>query len=202
MPTRCHPHSRSKFRQDRSTSTILPPTLALLDLNAIVGVKGKLLPTRTLSHRSASPCALRHSTVDNSFSPGIGKRLRWLAQSRFERGGDHLAHPRIFRLYDVARSHDATVRRCSAASGPGKFDAELILDGKGSQARWQTAATCIPAAYGLAGVNLHTYTGWGSIPYWNAFVAISRDARKRKVLRPAPRRRDATQSRLARNSVM
>src|SRR5262249_18992251 len=23
----------------------------------------------------------------------------------------------------------------------------------------------------LAGMNLHTYTGWGSVPYWNAFVA-------------------------------
>lgn len=36
----------------------------------------------------------------------------------------------------------------------------------------KTAATLLPAAFGLAGVNLHTYTGWGSIPYWNAFVAI------------------------------
>jgi hypothetical protein len=29
----------------------------------------------------------------------------------------------------------------------------------------------VPPAFGLAGVNLHTYTGWGSVPYWNAFVA-------------------------------
>jgi cytochrome c peroxidase len=29
----------------------------------------------------------------------------------------------------------------------------------------------IPPAFGLAGVNLHTYTGWGSVTYWNALVA-------------------------------
>jgi cytochrome c peroxidase len=34
-----------------------------------------------------------------------------------------------------------------------------------------SGATLIPPAFGLAGVNLHTWTGWGSIPYWNAFVA-------------------------------
>src|SRR5262249_57697098 len=58
------------------------------------------------------------------------------------------------------------------AWGPGKFDAELLVDGKGSQPNGQTAAALIPPAFGLAGINLHTWTGWGSIPYWNAFVAI------------------------------
>src|SRR5262249_56389791 len=58
------------------------------------------------------------------------------------------------------------------AWGPGKFDAELLVDGKGSQPNGQTAAALIPPAFGLAGINLHTYTGWGSIPYWNAFVAV------------------------------
>src|ERR687897_5670 len=65
----------------------------------------------------------------------------------------------------------ATVKRVLAAWGPGKFDAELFLDGKGFRPDGKTAATLIPPAYGLAGVNLHTYTGWGSVPYWNAFVA-------------------------------
>ena len=54
---------------------------------------------------------------------------------------------------------------------PGKFDAELFLDGKGFRPDGKSAATLIPPAYGLAGVNLHTYTGWGSVTYWNAFVA-------------------------------
>ena len=65
----------------------------------------------------------------------------------------------------------ATVKKVLAAWGPGKFDAELFLDGKGFRPDGKTAAVLIPPAYGLAGVNLHTYTGWGSVPYWNAFVA-------------------------------
>jgi hypothetical protein len=61
--------------------------------------------------------------------------------------------------------------------GPGKFDAELNLDGKAfnpdnpDTVPNHSAATMIPPAFGLAGVNLHTWTGWGSIPHWNAFVA-------------------------------
>src|SRR5207244_6161596 len=55
--------------------------------------------------------------------------------------------------------------------GPGKFEAALLLDGKAFRPDGKSAATLIPAAFGLAGVNLHTYTGWGSVPYWNAFVA-------------------------------
>jgi hypothetical protein len=66
---------------------------------------------------------------------------------------------------------EATVRTVLAAWGPGKFDAELFLDGKGFRPDGRSAATLIPPAFGLAGVNLHTWTGWGSIPYWNAFVA-------------------------------
>ena len=55
--------------------------------------------------------------------------------------------------------------------GPGKFDAELFLDGKAFRPDGRSAATLIPAAFGLAGVNLHTYTGWGGVSHWNAFVA-------------------------------
>jgi hypothetical protein len=57
------------------------------------------------------------------------------------------------------------------AWGPGKFDAELFLDGKGFRPDGKSAAVLIPPAFGLAGVNLHTWTGWGSLTYWNAFVA-------------------------------
>ena len=55
--------------------------------------------------------------------------------------------------------------------GPGKFDAQLFLDGKAFRPDGKTAATLMPAAFGLAGVNLHTYTGWGGVSHWNAFVA-------------------------------
>src|SRR6185312_3529070 len=58
-----------------------------------------------------------------------------------------------------------------ASWGPGKFDAELFMDGKAFRPNGKSAAALIPPAFGLAGVNLHTWTGWGSVPYWNAFVA-------------------------------
>src|SRR5262249_2147449 len=64
-----------------------------------------------------------------------------------------------------------TVRQVLLSWGPGKFDAELLLDGKALRPDGKSGATLLPAAFGLGGVNLHTYTGWGSVPYWNAFVA-------------------------------
>jgi hypothetical protein len=66
---------------------------------------------------------------------------------------------------------DATVKKVLGSWGPGKFDAQLFLDGKAFQPDGKTAATLIPPAFGLAGVNLHTSTGFGSVTYWNAFVA-------------------------------
>jgi hypothetical protein len=64
-----------------------------------------------------------------------------------------------------------TVRAVLNSWGPGKFDAELFLDGKAFRPDGTSAATLIPPAFGLAGMNQHTFTGWGSVPYWNAFVA-------------------------------
>lgn len=66
---------------------------------------------------------------------------------------------------------EATVRQVLAGWGAGRFDAELFLDGKGFRPDGKTAATLIPPAFGLAGVNLHTWTGWGGVSHWNAFVA-------------------------------
>jgi len=47
----------------------------------------------------------------------------------------------------------------------------LFHDGKAFRPDGKSAATVLPPAFGLAGINLHTYTGWGSVPYWNALVA-------------------------------
>jgi mono/diheme cytochrome c family protein len=63
------------------------------------------------------------------------------------------------------------VRDVLRSWGPGKFDAELVLDGKAFRPDGKSAATLLPPAYGLAGVNLATWTGWGSVTHWNAFVA-------------------------------
>ncbi len=56
-----------------------------------------------------------------------------------------------------------------ASWGPGRFDAELDKDGKAFRPDGKQAGTLIPPAFGLAGVNLHTWTGFGSVPYWNAY---------------------------------
>jgi hypothetical protein len=64
------------------------------------------------------------------------------------------------------------VRAVLRSWGPGKFDAALLLDGKATRPEdGRPAATLIPPAFGLAGVNLHTWTGWGSVTHWNALVA-------------------------------
>ena len=65
----------------------------------------------------------------------------------------------------------ATVKQVLRSWGPGKFDASLLMDGKAFRPDGKSAATLIPPAFGLAGVNLHTFTGWGGVSHWNAFVA-------------------------------
>src|SRR5215469_6424335 len=146
-------------------------TLALLKLNAVVGVKGFFDSNGNLSSVGIE-CALCHSTVDNSLAPGIGHRLDGWANRDLNVGAIVAFAPNLQPIASVLHTSVATVRQVLNAWGPGKFDAELLLDGKAFQPDGQTAAALIPPAFGLAGVNLHTYTGWGSIPYWNAFVAV------------------------------
>jgi cytochrome c5 len=146
-------------------------TLALLRLNAVVGVTGFFSEGATLRSFGIQ-CALCHSTVDNSVAPGIGHRLDGWPNRDLNVGAIESLAPDLSVIADLLRVDQATVRTVLAAWGPGKFDAELLLDGKGFRPDGRTAATLIPPAFGLAGVNLHTWTGWGSIPYWNAFVAI------------------------------
>ncbi|HXF62972.1 MAG TPA: di-heme oxidoredictase family protein, partial [Caldilineaceae bacterium] len=64
-----------------------------------------------------------------------------------------------------------TVRAVLNSWGPGKYDAQLNMDGKALRPDGTSAATLIPPAFGLAGINLHTWNGWGSVTYWNAYVA-------------------------------
>src|SRR4051794_23006414 len=146
-------------------------TLALLKLNAVVGLKGHFNRKGTLSSVGIT-CAVCHSTVNNSFAPGIGSRLDGWPNRDLNVGAIISLAPNLKPVTDLLGVDAATVKKVVGAWGPGKFDAELFLDGKGFRPDGKTAATLIPPAYGLAGVNLHTYTGWGSIPYWNAFVAI------------------------------
>jgi hypothetical protein len=145
-------------------------TLALLRLNAVVGLTGFFNPDGTLKSVGIQ-CALCHSTVDNSFAPGIGHRLDGWANRDLNVGAIVALSPNLQPVADLLGVDVPAVKTVLNSWGPGKFDAELFMDGKAFRPDGKTAATLIPPAFGLAGVNLHTYTGWGSVPYWNAFVA-------------------------------
>lgn len=145
-------------------------TLALLKLNAVVGVTGFFKSDGTLQSVGIQ-CALCHSTVDNALAPGIGHRLDGWANRDLNVGAIIALSPNLQPAADVLQVDVVTVKAVLNSWGPGRFDAELFMDGKAFRPDGKTAAVLIPPAFGLAGVNLHTYTGWGSVPYWNAFVA-------------------------------
>lgn len=173
-------------------------TVALLKLNAVVGLTGFFDSSGTLTSVGIQ-CALCHSTVDNSqpalcagviqTNPGtgcVGHRLDGWPNRDLNVGGIIALAPDLSSVVNLFANagqqiNQATVRRVLNSWGPGKFDAELFLDGKAANPTQVTdgivtgtnvpGATLIPPAFGLGGVNLHTWTGWGSIPHWNAFVA-------------------------------
>ncbi len=157
-------------------------TLALLKLNAVVGINGSFDNSGKLSSVGIT-CAICHSTVDDSLAPGIGHRLDGWANRDLNVGAIvNLSHD-LSSVANLLGTNEATVRTVLNSWGPGKFDAELFLDGKAFNPQQVTdgvvtgtnvpGATLIPNAFGLAGFNQHTWTGaWGSVPYWNAFVAI------------------------------
>jgi hypothetical protein len=155
-------------------------TLALLRLNAVVGLKGFFQGNNLNS--VGITCAICHSTVDDSFTFGVGHRLDGWANRDLDVGKIVAAAPDLSPFANLLGVSQATVRAVLNSWGPGKFDAELILDGKAFNPQQVTdgvvtgtnvpGATLIPNAFGLAGYNEHTWTGsWGSVPYWNAFVA-------------------------------
>ncbi|HKD06783.1 MAG TPA: hypothetical protein VKB79_12850 [Bryobacteraceae bacterium] len=172
-------------------------TLTLLKANAVVGVTGFFNSGRTLQSVGIQ-CAFCHSTVDNAVpacpsgllpNPGtgcIGHRLDGWPNRDLNVGAIVALSPDlspVVELLNVAIPGitQTDVRNVLNSWGPGKFDAELFLDGKAFNPTQVTdhvttgthvsAATLIPPALGLGGVNLHTWTGWGSVPHWNAFVA-------------------------------
>jgi hypothetical protein len=168
-------------------------TLLLLKLNAVVGLTGSFNSSGTLKSVGIQ-CALCHSTVDNSRpelcagqispNPGtgcIGRRLDGWANRDLNVGAIVALAPDLSVVANLLQTDQATVRKVLNSWGPGKFDAELFLDGKAFNPQQVTdgvvtgtnvpGATLIPPAFGLGGVNLHTWLGWGSVPHWNAFVA-------------------------------
>jgi hypothetical protein len=134
-------------------------TVALLKLNAVVGVKGTVTTVsgQDVLTRVGITCALCHSTVDNSFAPGIGKRL--------DGWPNHDLNPGAI----IALSSALTPAQKAVYNswGKGKYDARYNFDGL-------NGPSVIPPAYGLKGVTSVTYTGDGAeLAYWNRYVAVT-----------------------------
>src|SRR5688500_3756796 len=146
-------------------------TAALLKLNAVVGVTGVVNPDGKLRSIGIQ-CALCHSTVDDSFAPGIGKRLDGWGNRDLNVGAIVATAPNLKPFSALLGVNGETVKSVLNSWGPGRYDAELNMDGQVKSPNGKSAATMMPSAFGLAGVNQHTWTGgWGTVTYWNAYVA-------------------------------
>src|SRR5436190_726055 len=144
-------------------------TLQLIKINAVLGVVGKFDGNGNLTSIGLT-CASCHSTV--SHASGIGKRLDGWPNRDLNVGAIISMAPNLDPIAKLLSTDVATVKKVLASWGPGKFDAELNLDGKAFRPDGKPAAVLIPPAFGMAGVNLHTWGGgWGGVTYWNAFVA-------------------------------
>jgi cytochrome c2 len=134
-------------------------TVALLKLNAVVGVKGRVetIGGKDTLTRVGFTCALCHSTVDNSFAPGIGKRLDGWPNRDLNVGAIVALSPAL----------DVPAKAIFNSWGPGKYDPRFNQDGlNGPQV--------IPPAYGLGGVHRITSTGDGKdLAYWNRYVGVT-----------------------------
>jgi hypothetical protein len=161
---------RRALQRDQLDLTDPAVTLDLLRLDAVVGVTGFFDASGRISSIGIQ-CAFCHSTVDDSFAPGIGFRRDGWANRDLNVGAIVSLSANLQPIADLLGVDVPTVRTVLASWGPGKFDAALLLDGKAFGPGNRSAATLIPPAFGLAGVNLHTWTGWGSVTHWNAFVA-------------------------------
>lgn len=146
--------------QNGSISLTSPATtVALLKLNAVVGLRGTVTSVngQDVLTRVGITCALCHSTVDNSFAPGIGKRLDGYPNHDLNPGAIIALSPALTAAQKVVYN----------SWGKGRYDARFNFDGK-------NGPSVIPPAYGLLGVASVTYTGDGSeIAYWNRYVAVT-----------------------------
>jgi hypothetical protein len=147
-------------------------TVALLKLDAVVGLKGSFDAGGKLISLGVT-CAICHSTVDDSFDTGIGKRLDGWANRDLNVGAILSLTDNAKPVADLLKVDEATLRTVLAAWGPGKYDAVLFLDGKAARPDGTIKPNLIPSAYGMQGIQLTTYTGWGDISYWNNMVAVN-----------------------------
>lgn len=146
--------------QDGSIDLKSPETtIALLKLDAVVGLKGKVetVGGKDALTRLGVTCALCHSTVDNSFAPGIGRRLDGWPNRDLNPGAIIALSPAL----------DAAKKAVYLSWGKGKYDPRFNIDGLNKP-------VVIPPAYGLEGIHSVTFTGDGAdIAYWNRYVAVT-----------------------------
>lgn len=145
-------------------------TLELLRRNAVVGVTGIFDNSGRLASVGIQ-CALCHSVVDNSVAPGVGRRLDGWANRDMNIGAIINLAPNLQPFTGLLGLPDETVRAVLSTWGPGRFDSALLFDGIAFQPNGSSASVLIPPVFGLAGVNLHTWTGWGSAAHWAALVS-------------------------------
>jgi hypothetical protein len=130
-------------------------TVALLKLGAVLGVVGHVDASNTLTGVGIT-CGFCHSTVDNSFAPGIGRRLDGWPNRDLNVGAIIALSPALTPGQKAVYS----------SWGPGMYDPRFNLDGK-------NIPVVIPPAFGLRHVQREIYTGDDTISYWNAYVAIT-----------------------------
>ena len=130
-------------------------TVALLKLGAVVGVVGQVNDHGALT-RVGITCAFCHSTVNNSFAPGIGERLDGWPNRDLDVGA----------IVSLSPAVTAAQKAVYGSWGPGMYDPRFNIDGK-------NMPVVIPPAFGLRHVAREIYTGDGPVSYWNAYVAIT-----------------------------
>lgn len=139
-------------------------TVALLKLNAVLGVRATVEDGQI--KRIGITCGLCHSTVDDAVLPGVGKRLDGHPNRQLDPGAIIAATPGVGALATALKVTTAQAKAVLSSWGPGKYDARFNQDG-------ESFPVLLPPAYGLADVELETYTGEGPISYWNNYVAVT-----------------------------
>jgi hypothetical protein len=139
-------------------------TIALLRLNAVVGVRGRVDSAGRLRSLGIT-CAFCHSTVDDSFAAGIGRRLDGWSNTSLDVGA----------LVSLSPALDEATKAEFRLWGPGKYDPRHhVFDGTSIvPLNSPSIPVVIPPIYGLNGVGFETYTGDGPISYWNSYVGVS-----------------------------
>ena len=140
---------------DTADLTVPATTVALLKLNAVVGLKAEVDENNHITKLGIT-CALCHSTVDNSVMDGIGKRLDGWPNRTLDVGKIVALSPKV----------SAEAKEVYENWGPGFYDPRFNIDGKNNP-------LVLPPAYGLRGIDNETYTAEGPISYWNAYVAVT-----------------------------